>query len=200
MRRCRKASIPAKAHQSRDTDLCVRRPVDYEQSSRSSPGSQFWHKSIRRRQGTDRRIDRTGESQRAIQTAPFPLQHKVTVLRLWVLVSAFAFMIEALGAQQIPTGKMHAKKNKSFATTELAGRVVAPAGVPVAGVIVSLENLATHHRREAESTLEGTFQLQQIFAGEYKLTATAAGYKTFIVPQMPLVAGDQATANIVMER
>lgn len=138
--------------------------------------------------------------QRAIQTAPFPLQHKVTVLRLWVLVSAFAFMIEALGAQQISTGKMHAKKNKSFATTELAGRVVAPVGVPVAGVIVSLENLATHQRREAESTVEGTFQLQQIFAGEYKLTATAAGYKTFIVPQMPLVAGDQATANIVMER
>jgi len=101
--------------------------------------------------------------QRAIQTAPFPLQHKVTVLRLWVLVSAFAFMIEALGAQQISTGKMHAKKNKSFATTELAGRVVAPAGVPVAGVIVSLENLATHQRREAESTVEGTFQLQQIF-------------------------------------
>jgi len=64
---------------------------------------------------------------------------------------------------------MHAKKNKSFATTELAGRVVAPAGVPVAGVIVSLENLATHQRREAESTVEGTFQLQQIFAGNTNL-------------------------------
>jgi hypothetical protein len=138
--------------------------------------------------------------QRAIQTEPFPLQHKITVLRLWLLLSAFTFMIEALSAQQISAEKVHAKKNKSAATTELAGRVVAPAGVPVAGVVVSLENLATHQHREAESTVEGTFQLQQIFAGEYRLTATAVGYKTFVVPQMPLVAGDRATANIVMER
>jgi hypothetical protein len=104
--------------------------------------------------------------QRAIQTALFPLQRKVTVLRLWLLLSAFTFMIEALSAQQILAEKMHAKKNKSTTTTELAGRVVTPTGVLVAGVVVSLENLATHRHREAESTVEGTFQLQQIFAGE----------------------------------
>lgn len=95
---------------------------------------------------------------------------------------------------------MHTKKNRSSAATELAGRVVTPAGVPVAGAVVSLENLATHQHREAESTVEGTFQLQQIVAVEYKLTATVAGYKTFVVPQMPLVAGDQAMENIMMER
>ncbi|HEY2471396.1 MAG TPA: carboxypeptidase regulatory-like domain-containing protein [Terracidiphilus sp.] len=81
---------------------------------------------------------------------------------------------------------------------ELAGHVRATSGGPVEGAIIAAEDLATHRREIATTTADGEFRFSQLPAGEYRLEVTAPGFKTFVVAQLPLVAGDAATANAVL--
>jgi hypothetical protein len=81
----------------------------------------------------------------------------------------------------------------------LLGHVLTSAGQPVVGAIVFLQNLDTSQQQRAESTGQGSFQFTQLPAGEYRLQVVATGYKTFLVPKLPLVAGDAANANAILE-
>jgi hypothetical protein len=83
--------------------------------------------------------------------------------------------------------------------TSLIGRVNASSGSPIARANVSLEESATHRRASTISTDRGSFQFSHVPAGEYRLEVSAPGYKTFVVAQLPLVAGDVAKADAVLE-
>src|SRR5215469_5649664 len=84
-------------------------------------------------------------------------------------------------------------------TAELTGIIATPNGAPLAGATVALENITTHQRTTAQTGHNGTFNLAGLSAGEYHLYVSAAGYKTYSVSQLPLVAGDRARANPIME-
>jgi hypothetical protein len=82
---------------------------------------------------------------------------------------------------------------------QLTGKVNSASGKLIAGATVSLENLGTHRKRSAFSSAEGSFDFAGLVPGEYKLEVVAVGYKTFAVHQLPLVAGDSANANAILE-
>ncbi len=116
----------------------------------------------------------------------------ILILLAIIFVPA-CFVREALGASKPPQNKT------PVIGANLEGHVVDISGKPVANAIVSLENLETQQEQTAQSSLEGDFRFTQFPAGEYRLKVTAPGYKTFVVAQLPIVAGDAARANAILE-
>lgn len=87
----------------------------------------------------------------------------------------------------------------STARAVLTGQVLNRSGQPVANATVQLKNLKTGKVAALLHMSEGSFRAANLFPGEYELEIRASGYKTFIVPKLPLVAGDQAKATAIME-
>ena len=116
----------------------------------------------------------------------------VLALRMLLLIAAVAAI-----TQQIPGQKKMAGSIK--APAEITGHVTSRDGGPLAGAVVTLEDILTHQHQETMSAADGAFRIGPVPGGEYKLTASAPAYKTFVVQQLPLVAGDQALATILME-
>ncbi|KAA6456654.1 TonB-dependent receptor [Acidobacteria bacterium AB60] len=81
----------------------------------------------------------------------------------------------------------------------LEGRITSRSGQSIAGATVSLRNLKTHRDTQTRSTADGVFRLPEMPAGEYLLRVAATGYKTLVVAQLPLIAGDLAHANTVLD-
>ena len=122
------------------------------------------------------------------------------MFRLCVVVLAVTASLSTLTAQQAPGNAKAAADSRPSAFAELDGRAVTETGAPIGGAAISIENLQTHQFQTTKSTADGGFRISPVPAGEYKLTATATGYKTFVVPKLPLVAGDDATATALMEQ
>ncbi len=61
----------------------------------------------------------------------------------------------------------------------LEGRVSDPTGRSIAGATVGLTSGETGQKREAKSDANGAFQLADVPAGSYSLTATADGFRRF---------------------
>src|SRR5437763_1317833 len=53
-------------------------------------------------------------------------------------------------------------------------------GAVVAGAGITLTNLETNSKREVKTNGEGDFEIPDLQRGTYRLTAAAAGFKTFI--------------------
>jgi Carboxypeptidase regulatory-like domain/TonB dependent receptor-like, beta-barrel len=120
--------------------------------------------------------------------------------QLWLTILLGGVSWLAVSAQEArATGKVSQDRKPAIAA-ELTGRVSTTSGGPVAGATASIENLVTHQKQAAQSNAEGVFHLPHLPPGEYRLEVTAPGYKTFLVPQLPLVAADAAHANAVLER
>jgi carboxypeptidase family protein/TonB-dependent receptor-like protein len=83
--------------------------------------------------------------------------------------------------------------------TVLSGQVRDTSGEPISNAKVIVDEIHTNDRHTTLSTRDGNFNIARIPPGEYRLLITAAGYKTFSIPRLPLVAGDHAKANAVME-
>ena len=123
-----------------------------------------------------------------------------SMFRFCLVLLGIISLVLPLAAQQAPRSAKTTKGGKPSAIAELHGHAMTQTDVPIASAMISIENLETHQRQITTSTAEGAFRFSLIPAGEYKLTATATGYKAFVVPQLPLVAGDDATANVLMEQ
>jgi outer membrane receptor protein involved in Fe transport len=96
-----------------------------------------------------------------------------------------------------PSSSSH--NGKSGGTAELSGRVTKSSGEPLAFASVTLRNIRSHREQGVSTATDGTFHFALLPAGEYWLLVRVAGYKAFSVPKLPLVNGDQAKANAVME-
>jgi DNA-binding PadR family transcriptional regulator len=152
---------------------------------------------IRISRSSYRAISGMGRTANSLQASAF--HYSSSICPFWIVLLAASASFSTLAAQQAPGRSRTVKGGKPSAVAELDGRAVGQTGIPVSGAIVSIENLETHQIHTAKSTAEGAFRFSLIPTGEYKLTATATGYKAFLVPQLPLVAGDDATANVLME-
>jgi carboxypeptidase family protein len=111
----------------------------------------------------------------------------------WMAVLAL-FVATTLSAQ----GTENQNQPRTAATSQLSGRVANQSGEAVPNAAVELENLATAKLYKFRTKADGNFHFV-VTAGNYRLSVSATGYKTFAVGKLPLVAGDHATANPIME-
>ena len=92
------------------------------------------------------------------------------------------------------------QRQKNERTSVLIGRVTAISASAIAGASISLRSIADGQESTTATNAEGAFRFKEVQPGEYRLEVTAPGYKTFVVEHLPLVAGDVASANAVLER
>src|SRR5579872_7163138 len=65
-------------------------------------------------------------------------------------------------------------------TVTIYGAVTDPSGAAIAGAKVTVTNQATDQSRNTVSAPDGNFTVPDLPIGAYRLTATAAGFKTFV--------------------
>ncbi len=65
-------------------------------------------------------------------------------------------------------------------TGTISGDVTDTSGAVVAGATITVENLGTSQKRTATTSTSGNFSVPDLAIGKYKVTATAAGFKTLV--------------------
>ena len=81
-------------------------------------------------------------------------------------------------------------------TGDILGTVVDESGLVVPGATVTIQSLATHETRIVKSSDTGDFVVNLLNPGNYSVTATAQGFKTYAVLSVALAAGDRARVNV----
>src|SRR5258708_23822867 len=72
-------------------------------------------------------------------------------------------------------------------------------GAVVAGAGITLTNLETNSKREVKTNGEGDFEIPDLQRGTYRLTAAAAGFKTFVVDDIILEGSQIRRVNVSLE-
>lgn len=86
------------------------------------------------------------------------------------------------------------------ARATLKGRVVGEGGSAVAGVSVKLALQGSDQPPRAETTSgQGEYQFGDVTPGVYKVTVEAAGYKSIVLEDVELVAGDVQELRFTLE-
>jgi hypothetical protein len=81
------------------------------------------------------------------------------------------------GEKELPALQIQAASAQNETLAGISGRITDRTGAVVAQVMVTLRD-ATGKNRQATTGTDGSFQLMQLPAGQYELTATASGFKT----------------------
>ncbi len=90
-----------------------------------------------------------------------------SVWGLGVVVSLLLFCLSLPSLAQTITGT-------------ISGDVTDTSGAVVAGASITVENLGTSEKRTATTTTSGSYRVPDLAIGKYKVTATAAGFKTLM--------------------
>ncbi|MBI4875822.1 MAG: carboxypeptidase regulatory-like domain-containing protein, partial [Acidobacteria bacterium] len=85
------------------------------------------------------------------------------------------------------------------ATTQVSGVVTDPSGALIPGTSIELLNLETGLKRTTTSDDAGAYSLLQVIPGQYRITATATGFRTVTINDLRLLVNNPATANIKLE-
>ncbi len=85
------------------------------------------------------------------------------------------------------------------ATTQVSGVVTDPTGAVIPNTNIELENLGTGLKRTTTSDAAGAYSFLQVIPGQYKLTATAPGFRTTTIGDVRLLVNNPATVYIRME-
>ena len=85
------------------------------------------------------------------------------------------------------------------ATTQVSGVVTDPTGAVIPNTKIDLENLETGLKRAATSDDSGLYSMLQVTPGQYKITATAAGFRITTVGNLRLLVNNPATVNVKLE-
>ena len=81
------------------------------------------------------------------------------------------------GEKNLPALQIQAASAQNQTLAGISGRITDRTGAVIAQVTVTLRD-ATGKERQATTSTDGSFQLMQLPAGRYELTATATGFKT----------------------
>lgn len=84
-------------------------------------------------------------------------------------------------------------------TGDILGSVTDQNGSAVVGADVKAINMGTHETRSQNTGDGGEFVLSSLQSGHYSITVTAKGFKSFMVPDMVLSAGDRARVTAKLE-
>jgi hypothetical protein len=80
-------------------------------------------------------------------------------------------------------------------TGDILGTVTDKSGAVVSEASITVENVATHESRTAVTSASGDFVVNLLIPGNYKVSATAAGFQKFVVSSVVLSAGDRIRVN-----
>lgn len=85
-------------------------------------------------------------------------------------------------------------------TTSITGTVSDPSGAVIPGATITIVNTATGAQREATSDARGTYTIQQVTPGIYKVTAKAAGFADVVIDKVELLVNQPATIPIGFQK
>jgi hypothetical protein len=83
--------------------------------------------------------------------------------------------------------------------SEFRGRVTDQAGLVVPGVTVQAKDIATGVVTASTSNQTGDYLIPFLVPGEYTLTASTSGFRTFVQEHLQLRLSDQITLNIALQ-
>ena len=69
---------------------------------------------------------------------------------------------------------------QSITTGDIAGTITDPSGAAIGGAKVTVTSSTTQQSRDTVSALNGNYVVPDLRVGTYKLSVTAAGFKTFV--------------------
>lgn len=101
----------------------------------------------------------------------------------------------AIVAFLMALGVLHAQE---FRAT-LTGRVFDPTGAAVPNATVQARNVATGETSSATTAGDGTYTIPFLRPGNYTLTVTASGFKTFVRENIVLQVGQVAGIDVKLE-
>lgn len=81
----------------------------------------------------------------------------------------------------------------------IEGSVSDPSGALVPGVNITVRNTSTGETRAVQTSSAGYFRVEPLPPGKFSITATAAGFKTYIKDDVPVEADQIRTVNIQIE-
>ena len=80
----------------------------------------------------------------------------------------------------------------------ITGTVIDPQGGVVPGVTVTALNTETNVATEAVTNDRGVYSLQQLTPGQYRVSATLSGFKTFVREGITLHTAETVTVNVTL--
>src|SRR5581483_5991217 len=86
-----------------------------------------------------------------------------------------------------------------ISTATLVGTVIDPSGGVVAGAKVVATNLGTRVTRTVTTGTSGDYTIPNLPVAHYSVTITAAGFKTYTVPDVELQVAQRATVNASLQ-
>ena len=84
-------------------------------------------------------------------------------------------------------------------TSSITGTVTDPTAATVQGAAIELRDMATDNVRQTTSDANGSYQFSNLSPGTYQITATAAGFKSFVQQNLILQANVGTRVNISLE-
>lgn len=82
---------------------------------------------------------------------------------------------------------------------QVAGRISDPSGAVIPGASIVITNTATGAQRTAASNGEGYYAVPALQPGQYRMSATQAGFKPVNRENIVLQVGDRLTVDVAME-
>lgn len=84
-------------------------------------------------------------------------------------------------------------------TADVVGAVADTTGAMVPGATVKIENLGTHAIRSSVTGGDGSYTFTQLQPGSYSVTISASAFKSFVVNQVDLIAGDRKRVDASLQ-
>src|SRR5436190_23238600 len=84
-------------------------------------------------------------------------------------------------------------------TSAIDGTVTDPSGAVVPSATLAIENAATGIKATVRTSASGYFRFPALPASTFRLTATAAGFKTTQMNDLRLEVGETRTVNLALE-
>jgi Carboxypeptidase regulatory-like domain/TonB dependent receptor-like, beta-barrel len=123
------------------------------------------------------------------------------ILCRWSSEGGCAIFLKRLFLLTLTLGLVLAARAKAQTrdSATIRGRVLDPSGAVIPQAQITLSNLSTGLKRQTETAGDGRFSLSGLpLTGEYRLTASKAGFQTFERSGFELRAGEAASFEIVL--
>ena len=89
--------------------------------------------------------------------------------------------------------------SQSSTSSRLSGSVTDPVGALVPGAHVTAQNTETNLESAVDSDATGNYAFNSLPPGQYKVTATHAGFETLVNTGVSLTVGQNATLNLALK-
>src|ERR1700761_7028533 len=89
--------------------------------------------------------------------------------------------------------------NAQATNAQMSGRVVDPTGAVIPNASIEVQNTGTDLARTVTTSSTGEYVIPSLPVGTYKLTAVAAGFKTYAQSGIVLENGQQARQDVILQ-